>query len=221
MTGAGPARTTIPGILLETSSSSLLEAQMNRSLRLFSLLAALALSASACADQTTPFETISAPSVRVGGPFLSLSPAKQTVQVLERAEPLAEDLTAAKVIGSAGGVVELPEAGLRLIVPAGALHRPTEISVRAHAGTLVAYSFEPHGTRFARVVTADQSLVGTLAEGSDVRVSARGYFADPAEINWSSNRASVSEVSLVHEQAVEGTVQFYLNHFSGYLVAID
>lgn len=194
---------------------------MNRSLRLFSLLTAVVLAGSACADQTTPFESISAPSVRVGGPFLSLSPVEQTVHVLERSEPLAADLVTAKVIGAAGGVIELPEAGLRVTVPAGALHRPTEIAVRAHAGTLVAYTFEPHGTHFARVVTADQSLAGTLAEGSGARVSARGYFSDAESINWDSNRAAVSEVSLVNSDAAAGSVQFYLNHFSGYLVAID
>jgi hypothetical protein len=194
---------------------------MNRSLRLFALLASMALVGSACADHTTPFETIPALSVQVGGPFLSVSPVKQTVRVLERSTPLAEDLVTAKTIGSTGGTIEVPEAGLRLTIPAGALSRPTEISVRAHAGTLVAYSFEPHGTRFARVVTADQSLTGTVAEGAEVRVSTRGYFSDPASINWDSNRASVSEVSLVREAAAEGAVQFYLNHFSGYLVAID
>jgi hypothetical protein len=195
---------------------------MNRSLlRLFGLVAALALAGAGCADQTTPFESVSGPSVRVGGPFLSLSPVEQTVQVLERSEPLQEDVVTSRVIGSFGGVVVVPEAGLRLTVPAGALRRPTEISVRAHAGSLVAYSFEPHGTHFERVVTADQSLEGTLAAGSEARVSARGYFSDPSSINWSSNRAAVSEVSLVRNDAAAGEVQFYLNHFSGYLVAID
>lgn len=195
---------------------------MNRSFtRLFGLVAALALAGAGCADQATPFESISAPAVRIGGPFLSLSPAEQMVQVLERTEPLAEDLITSKVIDASGGVLEMPEAGLRLTVPAGALQHPTKIEVRAHAGSLVAYSFEPHGTRFRRVVTADQSLDGTLAAGSDVRVSGRGYFASPETVNWDSNRAAVTELSLVNEDAAAGTVQFYLNHFSGYLVAID
>ena len=162
---------------------------MNRSLRLIVLLASLALTGSACADYATPFETISAPTVKVGGPFLSVSPVQETVRVLERSTPLAADLVTSKVIGSGGGTIELPEAGLRLTVPAGALAQPTEISVRAHAGTLVAYSFEPHGTRFDRVVTADQSLAGTVAEGTDVQVSTRGYFSEPESINWDSNRA--------------------------------
>lgn len=195
---------------------------MNRILlRSFALVAALALPVSACAERATPFESISGPAIRVGGPFLSLSPVEQTVQVLERLVPLAEDVVTTRAIGPAGGVIDLPEAGLRVTVPAGALQEPTEISVRAHAGRLVAYSFEPHGTRFRRVVTAEQSLSGTIAEGTGARVSTRGYFSDPAAIDWSSNRAEVTEVSLVREQVAEGSVQFYLNHFSGYLVAID
>jgi hypothetical protein len=195
---------------------------MNGSLlRIVGLVATLALAGAGCADQTTPFESISGPSVRVGGPFLSLSPVEQTVHVLERSEPLQEDVVTSRVIGASGGIIVVPEAGLRLTVPAGALRHATEISVRAHAGSLVAYSFEPHGTQFERVVTADQSLEGTQAAGSNVQVSARGYFADPNSINWNSNRAAVSEVSLVRNDAAAGEVQFYLNHFSGYLVAID
>ncbi|HEX6926479.1 MAG TPA: hypothetical protein VF167_13745 [Longimicrobiaceae bacterium] len=189
------------------------------SLRLFALVGTLVVSLSACADGGSPLEVRSALDVRVGGPYLSLSPVQHTVRVLERSVPLSEDLVVSKVIGSSGGVIELPAAGLRLTVPANALQRPTEISVRAHAGTLVAYSFEPHGTHFARVVTAEQSLAGTVAEGTSVRASARGYFSDPESVDWDSNRAAVSEVSLVREAGE--AVEFYLNHFSGYLIAID
>ena len=189
--------------------------------RLFALLALLAVAGYGCADQTTPFEADSAPSVRVGGPFLSLSPITQTVQVLERSEPLPQAVVASKVIGSEGGVIELPEAGLTLRIPSGALPAATRISVSAHAGPLVAYTFEPHGTRFARVVTAEQSLAGTAAEGATASVSARGYFSSADAINWDSNQAVVTELSLVDEDPARDVVRFYLNHFSGYLVAID
>lgn len=194
---------------------------MTRSfLRLFALLAAI-VTVGACADGSAPFEAIAAPDVRVGGPFLSLSPTQHTVSVLEREVALAEDVVVTRVIGVDGGVIEVPEAGLRLSVPRNALHAPTPISVRAHAGTLVAYTFEPHGTQFAQVVSADQSLAGTVAEESGVRVSGRGYFSDAEAVQWDGNQAAVTELSLVREDASGGSVQFYLNHFSGYLVAID
>ena len=194
---------------------------MNRSfLRLLALVAAIA-TAGACADQSAPFEAIATPDVRVGGPFLSLSPTEHTVQVLEREVALPEDVVVTRVIGVDGGVIEVPEAGLRLSVPRNALHAPTAISVRAHAGTLVAYTFEPHGTQFAQVVSADQSLAGTVAEGSGVRVSGRGYFSDTESVQWDGSHAAVTELSLVREDAAKTSVQFYLNHFSGYLVAID
>jgi ZU5 domain len=195
---------------------------MKRSqIRLFSLVAFLAVAGSGCADQTTPFESIAAPNVRVGGPFLSLSPITQTVQVLERTEPLEAAAVATKVIGSDGGVIELREAGLTLTIPSGALAAPTQISVRAEAGPHVAYTFQPHGTRFSRVVTAEQSLAGTVAEQSGASVSARGYFTSADAINEDTDRAVVSELSLVEQDASQGVVRFYLNHFSGYLVAID
>lgn len=195
---------------------------MNRSLlRLLGILGTVVLVTTGCSERVMPLEARSGLDVRVGGPYLSLSPAEETVHVLERTIPLADDVIVSKVIGTTGGVIEIPTAGLRLTIPPKALEHPTEISVKAHAGKLVAYSFQPHGTRFARVLTADQSLAGTLADGSDVRVSTRGYFSDPASIDWSSNRAEVTEVSLVREIGMPGEIQFYLNHFSGYLIAID
>lgn len=190
-------------------------------IRPFMLFSAFIIAGVACSDQMGPMESPLAPSVEVGGPYLSLSPAEATVQVLERSTPLEEDIVVSQVIGATGGVVAIPAAGLSLHVPAGALSQPTEISVRAHAGTLVAYSFEPHGTQFAQVVSARQSLDGTLAADRDVQVSGRGYFADPQNVGWDTNLASVTELSLVREDAGGRVIEFYLNHFSGYLIAID
>jgi hypothetical protein len=219
--GAG-IRQAIPGILSGDVSSRNPEVQMKRmQTRTLALLALLAVAGSGCADHTTPFESISAPGVRVGGPFLSLSPITQTVQVLERSEPLTQAVVASKIVGSEGGVIELPQAGLTLRIPRGALSAATRISVSASAGPLVAYTFEPHGTRFARVVTAEQSLAGTAAEGSTSSVSARGYFSSTDAINQDTNQAVVTELSLVEEDPSRDVVRFYLNHFSGYLVAID
>src|SRR5690606_22715171 len=132
---------------------------MHRSLtRMFGMLALLALTGYGCADQSMPFETIAAPTVRVGGPFLSVSPVERTVHVLERDTPLARDIVVSRVITQRGGVINVPGAGLRVTIPTGALQRPTRISVRALAGSAVAYTFEPHGTQFDRVVIAEQLL---------------------------------------------------------------
>ena len=190
-------------------------------LRLLALVAAITTVSGACADLSAPLEVVAGPDIRVGGPFLSLSSTEHTVRVLERDVPLAEDVVVSRVIGTSGGEIAVPEAGLSLSIPGGALQAPTRISVRAHAGRLVAYSFEPHGTRFERVVTAAQSLAGTQAAGTEVRVSGRGYFSDAEAVNWDGRHAAVTELSLVQESAADAAVHFYLNHFSGYLVAID
>lgn len=194
---------------------------MIRSLRRFTVLLSILVVGAACSDQLAPLDSPLTPAVEVGGPYLSLSPAELTVQVLERSTPLAEDIVVSRVIGSTGGTILIPQAGLSLHVPAGALSQPTEISVRAHAGALVAYSFEPHGTQFAEVVSARQSLEGTLAADRDVQVAGRGYFADVQDVRWDANLASVTELSLVREDVGAGSIEFYLNHFSGYLIAID
>lgn len=193
---------------------------MKRSLiRLIGVVAIVVGGAAGCADQGSPVASAAPLEVEVGGPFLSVSPAEQSVRVLERDVPLAEALSASRVIGPNGGMIEIADAGLRLHVPAGAVTVPTEITVTAPAGSLVAYTFEPHGTRFHRVVTAEQTLAGTTAAGGAERVSTRGYFTSAAAINDDAARAVVSEVSLVQQD--EQVVRFFLNHFSGYLVAID
>lgn len=194
---------------------------MIRSLRRFAVLLGILAVGAACSDQLAPLDSPLTPTVELGGPYLSLSPAESTVQVLERSTPLAEDIVVSRVIGSTGGTISIPQAGLSLHVPAGALGQPTEITVQAHAGALVAYSFEPHGTQFAEVVSARQSLAGTSAADRNVQVAGRGYFADAQNVQWNGNLASVTELSLVREDVGAGSIEFYLNHFSGYLIAID
>jgi hypothetical protein len=179
----------------------------------------LGLGAAGCSDLQGPAEPFPAPQVRVGGPFLSLSPAAETVKVLRRNVPLAADLEVTQVIGPAGGVIDLVEAGLQVTVPTGALLLPTPITVTALAGDLVAYTFEPHGLQFARVVSAEQSLLGTA--GIVGNVDERGYFTSTSAIDWSSGSAVVSEVSLVQPILTSTSVRFFLNHFSGYLLAVD
>ncbi len=172
-----------------------------------------------CSDIGSPVEPLQSPQIRVGGPYLSLSAESDTVSVLRRVTPLAANIEATAVIGSAGGVVEIPQAGLKITVPAGALSVPTPVTVTALAGDLVAYTFQPHGTQFAQVVTGEQSLLGT--EGVFGGVDERGYFSSLDAIDWQSGNAVVSEISLVMPEVTSTSIRFFLNHFSGYLLAVD
>lgn len=180
----------------------------------------LGLAAYGCSDATGFVDPIPAPEIRVGGPFLSLSTATETVRVLKRTVPLLEDVSTTSTIGPEGGTILLPTAGLKLIIPTGALSTPTPIKVTGLKGDLVAYTFEPHGTQFAKVVTAEQSLTSTESMVGR-SPNSRGYFGSVDNINFTSSTAKVSEVSLVQPELTAAQIKFYLNHFSGYLVAID
>ena len=46
-------------------------------------------------------------------------------------------------------------------MPLGALSGPTRITVRAPAGNLVGYDFQPHGLEFERPLTLMQDLLST------------------------------------------------------------
>lgn len=141
------------------------------------------------------------------------------MEVLERTTPLADTLTASATIGWAGGAIEIPEAGLRFVVPVGALTSPTTITITAPAGDRVGYHFAPHGLEFRRSARIIQSVVGTELEGSLALVSsARGaYFTGPLA-------PLVNPLELFNLQllpGLTGQVTFDVDHFSGYVIAMN
>ena len=97
-------------------------------------------------DATSPVE----PTAAIPGkPSESLLGLLLPVRGVTRAVPLKNDITVKAVIGSKGGTLTIPDAGLTLVVPAGAVKSNTTFTATAIAGRLVAYEFEPHGTTFA------------------------------------------------------------------------
>jgi ZU5 domain len=183
------------------------------------LVAVVAVTAG-CSDGATPMEPFNSARIQIPNALRSLSSATEVVKVLERTTALESDIVRSEVIGQAGGVINLPETGLRLIVPEGAVSVPTVMSVRALAGALVAYSFEPHGLKFALPLTVEQSLLETkVPDGS--QVTARGYSSSDSNIDWENARAEVPQVGRVERQQSAGSIRFEVTNFSGYLVSID
>ena len=146
-----------------------------------------------------------------------------TVVVLQRATPLPSDITVAKVIGSAGGTITVPGAGLTVSVPSGAVAYPTTFTVTALAGRAVAYEFGPHGTKFAKPLTMTQDLrVSYLTpESLQYLHFNAGYFSSTTNLIDRLLRAIVSELLPASADASSMVVRFNVSHFSGYLVAID
>lgn len=137
-----------------------------------------------------------------------------SVRGVQRTTPLAEPITVVKTIGQEGGYLSIPQAGVTVVVPAGALSSPTEITMTARAGSMIAYDFAPHGVTFARPLVFNQSLRGTNA--GLLSTLKLGYYSDPNLL--SGTTALVSELIGGIVSRLTGTFTAPIKHFSGYIV---
>lgn len=140
---------------------------------------------------------------------------------LTRKIVLGQDQFASATISpTRGGVLQLQPAGLTVVVPPGAVSRPTVIWAKARRGNLVAYEFGPHGTQFQVPITMTQDMKPTswysLLDRSALEV---GYFKDGAQVEDASGRAQIDEFLPVNVLLVGNKVQFKVSHFSGYLLS--
>jgi hypothetical protein len=83
-----------------------------------------------------------------------------------------------KTIDASGGTISIPETGLTMSFPQGAVAAPIIITVTSDA-QYVAYKMEPAGTQFLKDVTVTQSLATTEVAGQPLKnqISA-AYIAD-------------------------------------------
>jgi hypothetical protein len=83
-----------------------------------------------------------------------------------------------KSIGKNGGTISIPETGLTVSFPAGAVTQPITITITAD-DKYVAYKMEPSGTRFLKDVTVTQLLNATTLFGLPLRSQLyAAYIAD-------------------------------------------
>jgi hypothetical protein len=83
-----------------------------------------------------------------------------------------------KSIGKNGGTISIPETGLTVSFPAGAVTQPITITITAD-DKYVAYKMEPSGTRFLKDVTVTQLLNATNLFGLPLRSQLyAAYIAD-------------------------------------------
>jgi len=183
-------------------------------LPLVAALIALA-GATACANDTSTTPSSSTPPARdstasIRGNLLSNA---ITINPLLRLNPLPSPQTVSKRIGSLGGTLSLPGAGLTVVVPPLAVLTPVTITVTALAGSDVAYEFSPHGLQFLTPVVATQDLSGTEARTGgtiDPLLLFVGYFPDD------NNITSVTELLSLQINLLQQTSTALLPHFSGY-----
>jgi hypothetical protein len=87
-------------------------------------------------------------------------------------------ISVSKTIDSRGGTISIPETGLTMQFPAGAVTAPIRITVTADE-KYVAYKMDPAGTKFLKDVTVTQSLNATELAGRPLRsLLYAAYIAD-------------------------------------------
>jgi hypothetical protein len=139
------------------------------------------------------------------------------VKALIRTSALASPVSASVTVGYWGGMLSLPAAGLRVVIPPGAVSSTTTISVTARAGKIVAYQFEPHGIRFNVPLVFDQDLSGTAGRSLLSGQIQGAYFANDTDVNDAQSTALAQE--LLNANVGLGHVTFLIQHFSGYMLA--
>jgi hypothetical protein len=135
---------------------------------------------------------------------------------LQRSTSLPAAITVTQTIGGAGGTLSIPEAGVTVTIPRGALIAPTQITMTARAGSLVAYDFAPHGITFAKPLTFTQRLSGTNASLLSAPFLRLGYYQDERLLGTTT--ALVSELIGGTVDLLTNTFTSKIPHFSGYVV---
>jgi len=139
-----------------------------------------------------------------------------SVNGLQRTTPLAAPITVSRDIGADGGTLAIPEAGVTVLVPRGALAQTTTITMTARAGSLVAYDFAPHGITFAKPLVFSQQLKGTNASLLTAPFLQLGYYSDPNLLTQTGGL--VSELLGGTLNTLTWTFTAPIPHFSGYIV---
>ena len=165
-----------------------------------------------CTDPVSNAGAVRAPNDRANGLVGSL-----LVSVVQRTLPLAQNYTATATIGTAGGTIRIPEAGLTLTFPAGAVSAPVSVRATALAGSNVAYRFEPHGLVFLKepTVAQDLSLTGVVGQLLTAQLEG-GYFADESQLG--AGTVVVNETRPATLDLLRLRTTFTIRHFSGYAV---
>ena len=198
---------------------------MVTSLRRFGAIAVVSLALfAACSSEPTggPTSPLSAPAGApaadlLGGLTSTVNKTLTLVAGVQRSTPLASSITVTRTIGSSGGTIGIPEAGVTVTVPEGALLSATVITMTARAGSLLAYDFAPHGITFAKPLVFTQSLAGTNASVLSASLMQLGYYSDPSLLT--STGGLVSELISGTVDLVSWTFTSNIKHFSGYMVA--
>lgn len=191
-------------------------------LRAFLVAVGVAFLAS-CADQGA-----TAPSTSVDPPIVTVSGVATPADGLQLSalwwnDQVSGPVSVSKVIGPGGGNIAIPQTGLTVTFPAGALTTSLNITITSDE-KYVAYKMEPTGTQFLKDVTVTQLLNTTSVFGAPLRSPLiAAYIADDSvalsgkvpvlEIEPSTTVFSTRSGLLPEAQV------WIIRHFSRYMLA--
>jgi hypothetical protein len=173
-----------------------------------------------CGERTGPL----APTlVRLDEPALAAR-AESKAKLIKRSKNLASDVAARATITPGGGILTIPEAGLLLVFPRGAVSKNLVVTATANRGKEVVYSLEPHGTTFNLPIAIAQLTSLTTYEKKSGETKPQlhgGYLLNgPSDIDGLGS-ASFSETfpAALADRAGGTYAYFYTYHFSSYALA--
>lgn len=183
-----------------------------------------ALAIAGCGDRgysTAPLTPFSAPLANTHEELLTTAKGL----IVKRTIDLTADIVVSSTITPAGGWLQIPEAGLFMYFPRGAVSADLVVTATAHAGKRVVYSFEPHGTRFNTPVWIVQEVRYTelntpRSEKRRPKVWA-GYLDDGLADVTEDGYGLFAEVfdAAYYGKGNEALAYFTTMHFSGYAMA--
>ena len=175
---------------------------------------------SACGERTGPSEPTLA--------RLETSPAaaksESQAKIVKRSKALKGDLLATTTVTPGGGTLAIPDAGLLVVFPRGAVSKNLVVTVKAHSGKDIVYSFEPHGTRFSQPIAISQllSLTTYAKKAGETQPDLHGGYLPNGLSDVDALGVGTFSESFPAAYGVRGTdtyVVFATTHFSGYALA--
>jgi hypothetical protein len=125
-----------------------------------------------------------------------------------------------KTIDQSGGTISIPETGLTLSFPAGAVTGPLTITITSD-DKYVAYKMEPTGTRFLKDVTATQLLNTTSIFGEPLRDQLyAAYIADDnVKLSGKVPALEIEPSTTIFSALLPQAHVWIIRHFSRYMLA--
>jgi hypothetical protein len=194
------------------------------STRLFRSFVAItgAILIASCADSSAPDVTAPPSGLGLSGP--ATDAGGRQFDALWWEQDLKSVVQVSKTIDESGGVLTIPETGLTMEFPAGAVSGPITVTVTADQ-KYVAYKMDPAGTQFLKDVIVTQSLSTTELSGRPLQSAIYATYIADDNVSL-SGRVPVIEIEpsktvFYPNSTIPQAHVWIIKHFSRYMLASD